>query len=69
MKKPERLMEILRQRQGFEEKDTLIDDELQSMPPKVAFSELCAWHLGDHEYSELIMQWIEDCGLEVKERS
>lgn len=59
MNRPEYIMEILRQRRGYEPEDTTIDDELSTLTNSEVLNEVATWE-GLIQYGATIMQWVED---------
>lgn len=66
MKYPERVMQILRQRDGLDKDDTSEDDALNALSQKQALSELVAWELGSPDWAWWFINQVESVGGSVK---
>ena len=56
---PEYILEYLRQRRGLKYDDKSLDDALNALPPKTAFSEVLEWHGMLAGLDARIKGWVE----------
>ncbi len=52
-------MKYLRQREGLDENDTSMDNELNKLSPNEVFTEVCIWNGLMGNYDETIKGWIK----------
>lgn len=61
---PEYLMKRIRQRHGYEEKDTSHDAELQQMSPMNKLRAVVAWELGDESWADMVINAAATLGVD-----
>lgn len=61
------LMDDIRGTYGLEEADTSLDTHIYALPSLSKFRLLCQWNLGDRDWAEVLIAWMRQCGMEVKE--
>lgn len=66
MKIEDQVLEMIRQRNGFEKEDSSFDAEIEGMTPIAKLRAVVAWQLGDPGWADQIMSWATACGFEVK---
>lgn len=64
----ERVMRILRCRDGLEGGDTRHDEQLRKLLPIAAFREICGWEMGSPSWATTIIDWLDSVGLKVVEK-
>lgn len=62
---PNYVLEFVRQRQGLEPDDTSQDAKFNSKPGKWVLRQMVGWSLGDSDWADVFLGWIEDCGGEI----
>jgi len=58
-----RALEILRLRQGLEEKDSSKDESLLKTSPRDVVREICGWEFGDPRWFDTFEKWCKWAGL------
>ena len=62
---PEHILKIIRQRLNLGENDKTHDELIAEMSPMDRLRNVTGWELGGREWADTVINWANDCGMEI----
>ena len=64
----DRTKRIIRMCWDLDAADTSRYNDFETLGSRAAFRYVCQWEFGDPSWASIIIEWLDQCGFEVKEK-